>query len=92
MQPQQYHKEAIDVMGWIAWIDIRDRMEELKSGVEFFIVVGRESLDWYLDVLIEFENGIRFEARGFADTIYHEEIRIRCNRTRNQKRKAAFLE
>lgn len=25
-------------------------------------------------------------------TIYREEIRIRCNRTRNQKRKAAFLE
>jgi hypothetical protein len=42
-------------------------------------------------VLIEFENGIRFEA-GFMDTIYREEIRIRCNRTRDQKRKAAFLE
>jgi hypothetical protein len=39
LQPQQYHKEAIDVMGWIEWIDLRDRMEDLESRAEFFIVV-----------------------------------------------------
>lgn len=45
MQPQQYHRDAIVVMGWRDWIDIIDRMEDLvEDESKVFIVVEREGL------------------------------------------------
>lgn len=46
MQLQQYHRDAIAMMGWIDWIDIIDRIVCLVKSREsrFFIVVEREGL------------------------------------------------